>query len=56
MPETEAVAERVLSLPTGQGVTLSDIGKICAIIRAASEQAGEIRAALARSAGSGPRI
>ena len=55
LPETEAVAERVLSLPTGQGVTPSDIGKICAIIRAASEQAGEIRAALARFAGSGPR-
>lgn len=51
LPETEAVAERVLLLPTGQGVTPSDIGKICAIIRAASEQADEIRAALAKAKG-----
>jgi dTDP-4-amino-4,6-dideoxygalactose transaminase len=37
LPETEAIAERVLVLPTGSAVTSADITKICAIIRSAIE-------------------
>jgi dTDP-4-amino-4,6-dideoxygalactose transaminase len=46
--ETQAVADRVLILPTGTGVTSADIRKICAIIRSAVEHSREIQAALAR--------
>jgi dTDP-4-amino-4,6-dideoxygalactose transaminase len=46
--ETEAVADRVLVLPTGAGVTSADIAKICAIIRSAVEQSREIQEGLAR--------
>lgn len=42
LPETEAVAGRVLVLPTGAGVTEGDIQKICAIIRFAAEHGHEI--------------
>ena len=42
LPETEAIASRVLVLPTGTGVTSADIEKICAIIRVAIEQGAEI--------------
>ena len=37
LPETEAIAERVLVIPTGPAVTSADIVKICAIIRSAIE-------------------
>jgi dTDP-4-amino-4,6-dideoxygalactose transaminase len=46
--ETDAVAERVLVLPTGTGVTPADIWKICAILRFAIGHRREISAALAR--------
>jgi dTDP-4-amino-4,6-dideoxygalactose transaminase len=46
LPHTEAVADRVLVLPTGTGVTSADIGEICAIIRSAIEHTREISAAL----------
>ena len=39
LPETAAVSECVLILPTGTGVTSADIQKICAIIRAAHAHA-----------------
>lgn len=42
LPATEAVAGRVLVLPTGAGVTEGDIQKICAIIRFAAEHGREI--------------
>ena len=42
LPHTEAVAGRVLHLPTGTGVNATDIGKICAIIRSAVEHRREI--------------
>ena len=42
LPATEAVAGRVLVLPTGTGVTSRDIQKICAIIRFAAEHSHEI--------------
>ena len=43
LPETEALAGRVLVLPTGSGVTFTDIQKICAIIRFAFEHSREIQ-------------
>jgi dTDP-4-amino-4,6-dideoxygalactose transaminase len=46
LPQTEAVADRVLVLPTGTGVTPADIRKICAIIGSAVEHGHEIAAAL----------
>jgi dTDP-4-amino-4,6-dideoxygalactose transaminase len=42
LPETEALAARVLVLPTGSGVTSRDIQKICAIIRFAAEHGHDI--------------
>jgi dTDP-4-amino-4,6-dideoxygalactose transaminase len=42
LPETEAIASRVLVLPTGTGVTSADIEKICAIIRVAIEHGAEV--------------
>jgi dTDP-4-amino-4,6-dideoxygalactose transaminase len=42
LPHTEAVAGRVLHLPTGTGVNATGIGKICAIIRSAVEHRREI--------------
>jgi dTDP-4-amino-4,6-dideoxygalactose transaminase len=46
LPETEAIADRVLVLPTGTGVTPADIRKICAIIGSAVEHRREIAATL----------
>jgi len=46
LPETEALASRVLVLPTGTAVKTADIGKICAIIRVAIEHGAEISKAL----------
>lgn len=48
LPHTEAVAGRVLHLPTGTGVNATDIGKICAIIRSAVEHRREILEATSR--------
>ena len=48
LPHTEAVADRVLVLPTGTAVTPSDICKIGRVIRLAIEHRHEILAALAR--------
>lgn len=47
LPETRAVAARVLVLPTGTGVTSADIARICAVIRSAVEKSESVRAALA---------
>jgi dTDP-4-amino-4,6-dideoxygalactose transaminase len=46
LPETEALASRVLVLPTGTAVKPADIGKICAIVRFAIEHGAEISKAL----------
>lgn len=46
LPATEAVADRVLVLPTGTGVTGGEIRKICAIIRSAVGRHREISATL----------
>jgi dTDP-4-amino-4,6-dideoxygalactose transaminase len=48
LPATEAVADRVLVLPTGTGVAPEDIRKICAIIRSALVQSREVSAMLER--------
>ena len=48
LPATEAVADRVLVLPTGTGVAHEDIRKICAIIRSALGRSREISALLER--------
>jgi dTDP-4-amino-4,6-dideoxygalactose transaminase len=42
LPATEALADRVLVLPTGTGVTREEIRKICAIIRFTVERSREI--------------
>jgi dTDP-4-amino-4,6-dideoxygalactose transaminase len=46
LPETEALASRVLVLPTGTAVKTADIGQICAIIRLAIEHGAEVSKAL----------
>jgi dTDP-4-amino-4,6-dideoxygalactose transaminase len=46
LANTEALAERVLHLPTGTGVNATGIEKICAIIRAAVERRHEVVEAL----------
>jgi dTDP-4-amino-4,6-dideoxygalactose transaminase len=48
LPETERVAGRVLSLPTGTSVAKEDISKICGIIRFVIENAEAIQKRLAR--------
>ena len=44
LAETERMANRVLCLPTGTGVSESDIGLICQIIRLVVENRSEIAA------------
>ena len=46
LPHTEAVAARVLLLPTGQGMNASRIKLVCQIISKALENAPAIRRAL----------
>lgn len=46
LPNTEQLAGRVLSLPTGTAVSLDDIGKICSIIRLAVGHGAELSARL----------
>jgi dTDP-4-amino-4,6-dideoxygalactose transaminase len=46
LPQTERLAARVITLPTGQAITPEMIRVICDIIRAALENAGEIRGLL----------
>lgn len=43
LPQTEALAEKVMSLPTGSGVTSEDISKICQIIRLAIKESRKVR-------------
>jgi len=43
LPQTEALTEKVMSLPTGTGVTSEDISKICQIIRVAIQESHKIR-------------
>jgi dTDP-4-amino-4,6-dideoxygalactose transaminase len=49
LPETERVAVRLMTLPTGQTITPEMIGVICEIIRSAFENAGEIIKRLAEN-------
>jgi len=50
LPDTEAVAQRVLVLPTGNSITQSQIGKVCEIIRYAVSHSAEVGRALAKTA------
>jgi len=43
LPHTEFVAARVLTLPTGQGVTAELISGVCEIIRMVLDNASEVR-------------
>jgi dTDP-4-amino-4,6-dideoxygalactose transaminase len=43
LPATEAVAARVLSLPTGTTITENDVGTICKLIRLAIENADVVK-------------
>lgn len=47
LPATETIADRVLVLPTGTGVTPGEIAKICSLIQSAVENSDEVRSALA---------
>ncbi|CAN5532308.1 aminotransferase class I/II-fold pyridoxal phosphate-dependent enzyme [soil metagenome] len=46
LPETKAVASRVLVLPTGTGVTSADIAQICGTIRCAIQNKDAVSAVL----------
>jgi dTDP-4-amino-4,6-dideoxygalactose transaminase len=46
LPETERIAERVLSLPTGTSVSPADIGTICGVIRMVVNNGREVSAKL----------
>ncbi|CAM3350503.1 DegT/DnrJ/EryC1/StrS family aminotransferase [Kibdelosporangium persicum] len=45
LPHSEALSDRVVMLPTGTGITLTEVGQVCDIIRQAVAQAPAIRAA-----------
>jgi len=45
LPNTEAVAGRVLSLPTGTSVTAADVTTVCSVIRTAVRHSDQIRSA-----------
>lgn len=53
LPETERLAQRVLSLPTGTAVTPEEIRTICRILRLAVAHGAEASAKLSGAAGTG---
>lgn len=48
LPVTERVASRVMTLPTGTGVTPGDVEGVCALVRRILSSASAVRAALRR--------
>lgn len=48
LPNTERLAASIMVLPTGQAVSVEDVGKVCAIIRTALSQSTVVRAALSK--------
>jgi dTDP-4-amino-4,6-dideoxygalactose transaminase len=48
LPHTNAIAARVLSLPTGTAVTVADVERVCELIRFAVAHGGDIAARIAR--------
>ena len=46
LQQTEKLAAQIMVLPTGQSVCIEDVGRVCAIIRAAFVSAKEVRTAL----------
>ena len=47
LPQTEHVAARVLTLPTGQSINVNIIRRVCALIRLVLENASQVRELLA---------
>jgi dTDP-4-amino-4,6-dideoxygalactose transaminase len=47
LPETIALADRVLQLPTGTAVSAADVDEVCSIVESAFEQADAVRARIA---------
>ncbi|MGH3900523.1 MAG: DegT/DnrJ/EryC1/StrS family aminotransferase [Pseudonocardiaceae bacterium] len=47
LPHTEALGERVVSLPTGTGISLAEVDVVCALIRTVVSHAPEVRRAVA---------
>ena len=47
LPHTDAIAARLLILPTGTGVSLADVERICALIAMAVEQGPALHAKVA---------
>lgn len=47
LQHTDAIAARLLILPTGTGVSLDDVGRICALIATAVEQGSALHAKVA---------
>jgi dTDP-4-amino-4,6-dideoxygalactose transaminase len=50
LPETEALCERIIALPTGTGVTAEQVAKICELIACACQHADAIRDQLSAAA------
>lgn len=46
LPNTEEISSRVITLPTGSGVSIEDIEKICSLIRFVAEQGSEVSACI----------
>jgi len=50
LPETERISARVMLLPTGQTISMNDVGIVCEIVRTAFSHADEIKRSLEVSA------
>lgn len=55
LPETERLAKRVLSLPTGTAVSEEDIRRICEVVRVAVDHGPEVSRRLRKSGAGGER-
>ncbi|MFF5775285.1 aminotransferase class I/II-fold pyridoxal phosphate-dependent enzyme [Streptomyces californicus] len=47
LPRTERLSGRVVNLPTGTGMTVDDVDRLCALIRAMVSQSAALRSAVA---------
>ncbi|MGH3365955.1 MAG: DegT/DnrJ/EryC1/StrS family aminotransferase [Nocardioidaceae bacterium] len=55
LPHTEALGERVVSLPTGTGISWAEVDVVCELVRAVVSHAPEIRRAVAQADPGGER-
>ena len=53
LPQTEGLVKRVLSLPTGSGVSIQDITEICQIIRFTMQHSQELKQSVFHQASDG---